>query len=268
MFDSGLGGLSVVRQAQESLPQESILYVADQAHVPYGGRDLEQIRAFATGISRALVEKGCKAIVMACNISTATALSEVQRTFPHLPILGVIGPGACIAAQQSRNGRIGVLATVGTVKSGAYTAALHRLDRTLQAVEVSCPAFVPLVEEGKESSPAAEEAAREYLAPIIRMGADTVILGCTHYPFLLDTLRSITNDVLFIDPAQETLRQLKFALAEANSASSNLTPSYTLTTTGDLVVYPEKLKRFLPNPPADTKIAAAHWRDGELEFEE
>ncbi len=266
MFDSGLGGLSVVRQAQESLPQESILYVADQAHVPYGGRDLEQIRAFATGISRALVKKGCKAIVMACNISTAAALSEVQRTFPHLPILGVIAPGACIAAQQSRNGRIGVLATVGTVKSGAYAAALHRLDRTLQVIEVSCPAFVPLVEEGKESSPAAEEAAREYLEPLIRMGADTIILGCTHYPFLLDTLRSIAGDVLFIDPAQETLRQLKLALAEANS-SSNASPVYTLTTTGDLVVYSEKLKRFLPNPPADTKIAAAYWRVGELEFE-
>ena len=172
-----------------------------------------------------------------------------------------------MAVQQSRNGRIGVLATVGTVKSGAYTAALHRLDCKLQVLEVSCPAFVPLVEEGLESSPAAEEAAREYLAPLIEMGADTILLGCTHYPFLLKSLQLATNDVMFIDPAQETLRQLKFALSEANSASSNQSPSYILTTTGDPILYPQQLKRFLPNPPADMKIAAARWRDGKLEFE-
>src|SRR5579871_5896704 len=215
VFDSGLGGLTVARCLREALPDESILYVADQAHVPYGGRDLSEVCGFACGISEALVGRGCKAIVMACNISSATALTAVREAHRAIPILGVIAPGARIAAQKTCNGRIGVLATLGTVKSGAYTRSLHALDPDLTVCEVGCPDFVPLVEDGKTESPEAFAAANRYLDTLRESKVDTVILGCTHYPFLLSTLRQAGPEFQYIDPAWQTVADLKGQLIEA-----------------------------------------------------
>ncbi len=274
LFDSGLGGLTVVRQALALLPNESILYLADQAHVPYGGRDLSQIREFATAISRALIEAGCKSVVMACNISTAAALPSVQAAFPEIPILGVISPGAQAAAQLTQNGKIGVLATVGTVRSGAYSASLHSIQPGLKVFEVACPAFVPLVEAGLETTQEAVTAAQEYLAPLIEAGVDTILLGCTHYPFLLSALQKIAPGLLYIDPAEQTLAQLQ-SLLTARGLLQRPTPntrrptlnSHLLTTTGDIELYRKQLKLFLPNSSPNTTVAGAYWRDGKVSFD-
>jgi len=265
VFDSGVGGLSVVRRLCARLPHERILYVADQAHVPYGGRELGQVCGFACGISEALLAAGCKAIVMACNISSATALPVVQSEVPHLPVLGVILPGAQAAARQTRSGRIGVLATAGTVRSGAYTRALHGINPAVQVMEVACPAFVPLVEAGQEASPAAVAAAQEYLAPLRASEVDTVILGCTHYPFLLPVLSTLAPDWLFVDPAEQTVQELADRLAAGRLlAPARSTPRHRLTTTGEPAEFAALTRRFLPDATHIADIAPVHWENGEL----
>ncbi len=249
VFDSGVGGLTVARRVLDLLPNERIVYVADQAHVPYGGRDLDEVRGFACGISSALFRCGCKAVVMACNVSSAIALESVRALHPESAVLGVIAPGACRASRATKNGRIGVLATAGTVQSGAYTRALHRLNPNLTAVEVACPDFVPLVENGEEASDAANRAAEQYLAPIRKIDADTVILGCTHYPFLLDALRSVWSTPAYVDPAEQTSQELAEQLASASLLAPRIAsaPSrHLLTTTGDPEAFRRHLARFLP----------------------
>ena len=184
VFDSGVGGLTVVRRIWEILPDEPVLFIADQAHVPYGGRPLEEVAGFACGICSALInDAGARAVVMACNISTATALETVQSMNPNFSVLGVIAPGANAALKCSTTSSIGVLATQGTVSTGAYTRTIKSLCKLAQVTEVPCPEFVPLIESERTNSPEAFDAARRYLAPIISAGADVVILGCTHYPF-------------------------------------------------------------------------------------
>jgi glutamate racemase len=266
VFDSGLGGLTVVRRIQELLPHERIVYVADQAHVPYGGRDLNEIRGFACGISAALLEYGCKAIVMACNISSATGLTTVQTAHPEVPAIGVILPGAEAAAAATQNRKVGVLATEGTVKSNAYTRALQAASPRLTVLEVACPAFVPLVEAGKEASPEAYRAAQEYLRPLTALGVDTVILGCTHYPFLLPMLRDLQPQFHYIDPAEQTTRSLSDLLARHNLLTSvppnPISVSHLLTTTGNHDAFTAQLCRFLPVGAAC--IRQAQWRDGAL----
>ena len=265
VFDSGVGGLTVARCVLELLPNERIVYVADQAHVPYGGRELGEIRQFACGISAALFKHGCKAVVMACNISSAVALEAVRAVCPENIVLGVIAPGACRASHATKNGRIGVLATAGTVHSGAYSRALHALNPGASVVEVACPEFVPLVEAGEEASVAADRAAETYLAPIRRNDADTVILGCTHYPFLLPALRQAWPTPTYIDPAVQTSRELAEQLASASllalptdkSASRHL-----LATTGDPAAFRRHLLRFLPESVCSAEVRSAGWHDG------
>ena len=270
VFDSGLGGLTVVQRLQQVLPNERIIYVADQAHVPYGGRDLSEVKGFACGISQGLLEYGCKALVMACNISSATALEDIRLTHPGVPVLGVIAPGSQAAALKTRNGRIGVLATEGTVRSGAYTRNLTALDNSLQVIEVPCPAFVPLVEAESLDEAAALEAARQYLLPIRAWEADTVILGCTHYPFLLPQLRLAACDALFadrfIDPAEQAACELAKALGNAGllAASPSIEPDL-LTTTGNVATFATHCARVLSSSTGSSlRFAAVRWQEGRL----
>ena len=264
VFDSGLGGLTVVREILTRLPHERIVYVADQTHVPYGGRDLEEVRGFATGISETLLALGCKAIVMACNISSAVALADVQAAHPEAPILGVILPGAAAALEITENNVIGVLATEGTVRSGAYTRALHASRLNVQVLEVACPQFVPLVESGQERSPIARSAACDYLAPLLDAGADTVILGCTHYPFLLPVLKDAAPEVTFVDPAAQTVATLESRLNSGLRYVSENFAAPLLTTTGDVRAFTSQLRRFLPDQSARAEIRAAVWKNGIL----
>ncbi len=265
VFDSGLGGLTVVRCLWEVLPAEHIVYVADQAHVPYGGRELAEVCGFACAISEALLARGCKALVMACNISSATALPCVRAEHTDLPVLGVILPGARAAVAQTRSGRIGVLATEGTVRSGAYTRALHALDSALNVLEVPCPAFVPLIEAGELDTPAAFAAARTCLEPLRAADVDTVILGCTHYPFLLPVLRDIAPTLDFVDPAEQTARELAAQLAPAPpSPLRGPAPRHLLATTGDLATFTAQMRRFLPDTAPTIKIVGARWHQDRL----
>ncbi len=270
MFDSGLGGLTVLRRLREILPHESVLFVADQAHVPYGGRDLAEIRRFACSISTSLLEAGSKAVVMACNISSATGLEEVQRSNPNTPALGVILPGANAALKLSPTGRIGVLATEGTLRSGAYTRALTALAAQVRITEIACPKFVPLVEASREGSAEAYAASQEYLAPLTAAGVDTIILGCTHYPFLLPTLQSIAPNITFVDPASATIWALSASLAISGLSAppSSASPTLRLITTGDVTAFSEQLLRFLPDMPDNVFIGGAFWSDGSLHFVE
>ena len=197
--DSGVGGLTVARRIREQIPHADLLYFADTTHVPYGEKSVAQIRHYALSISDFLIRQGAETIVFACNTTSALALDVARARFA-VPIFGVIQPGARGAAQVTR-GKIGVLATAATVSSGVYSREIHALVPTVETLEIACPAFVPLVENQQTDSPQAVEACRNYLQPLLDFGADTVVLGCTHYPLLLARLQEFAPDVRFIDPA-------------------------------------------------------------------
>lgn len=207
------------------LPSESLLYFADTAHVPYGGRPLDEVRGFALSITDYLIRSGAKMVVMACNISSAVALDEARKLYPKTPILGVIVPGVQAAVKQGGR-RLGVLATQGTVSSGAYTRAAANLAPNAVVTEVPCPRFVPLIEAGKTETVEALNAARAYLEPLSRASCDTIILGCTHYPFLINALSHEARDLFsadclprFVDPAQETVREAAAVLADRSAVA-------------------------------------------------
>lgn len=208
VFDSGLGGLTVVREIAAALPGERILYLGDTARVPYGTRSAATVVRYAQACARALVERGVKALVVACNTVSAVAI-EVLRADLDLPVLGVIEPGARAALAASRRGRVGVIGTEATVRSGAYPKALAA--GGAKARSRACPLFVPLVEEGWWDGPVVESVARRYTAPL--KGVDTLILGCTHYPFLKPVLAKVMGKgVALIDSAEETARETQLAL--------------------------------------------------------
>ena len=261
LFDSGVGGLTVLAALSRRLPAERALYIADQAHVPYGGRPLHEIRGFAGSLSDHLFEQGAKAVVMACNISSATAQPAVAAAYGEGRVFGMIGPGAKAALEVTRRGVIGVLATQGTVNSGAYGQTLAALAPEARSVEVPCPRFVPLVEAGDTDGDDALAAARAYLAPILEAGADTVILGCTHYPFLLATLeRAAEGRVRFVDPAEAVAETVARALeAGGLLAPPPPAPDHALFTTASPPQLAAQLGRFAPGLRA--QVAGLVWRD-------
>jgi len=199
IFDSGVGGLTVLRELYRQLPKESILYFGDTARLPYGTRGAAEIVQFVREIMAWLVKQDLKMVIMACNTSSALAMEMVQAEF-DIPVLGVILPGAQAAVQQGK--RIGVIATPATAASNAYRNAILEMDNSCLVWQVSCPAFVPLIEQNRIYDPYTYEVAREYLAPLIQQRIDTLIYGCTHYPLLAPVLRSLLPvGVQLIDPA-------------------------------------------------------------------
>ena len=199
IFDSGVGGLTVLRELYRQLPNESILYFGDTARLPYGNRSQAEILQFVRQILLWMQEQGVKMVIMACNTSSALALEMVRSEF-NFPILGVILPGARAAVSTGK--RIGVIATPATAASNAYRRAIQEIDPTAQVWQVGCPAFVPLIEQNRINDPYTYEVAREYLAPLLQQQIDTLIYGCTHYPHLAPVLRSILpRSVRTVDPA-------------------------------------------------------------------
>lgn len=199
IFDSGVGGLTVLRELYRQLPNESILYFGDTARLPYGTRSAAEIVQFVREIMAWLVEQDVKMVIMACNTSSALAMEMVLAEF-DIPVLGVILPGAQAAVHQGK--RIGVIATPATAASNAYRNAISEMDDSCLVWQVSCPAFVPLIEQNRIYDPYTYEVAREYLAPLIQQRIDTLIYGCTHYPLLAPVLRSLLPvGVQLIDPA-------------------------------------------------------------------
>lgn len=234
VFDSGLGGLSVAARIMQRLPNERIVYFADTAHVPYGERPLDEIRGFALGIVGFLIGKGAKAVVMACNMSSAVALDAARAAYPGIPILGVIEPGARAAVSIANGAPIGVLATTGTTKSEAYVRAVARLDGSIRVIGQACPKFVPLVESGLADSEEAEAAARTYVKPLLAKGCKTIVLGCTHYPFLRGPIQSAAGaDAIIVDPAEETVSALENILLERGIVSERLDSAHEFYASGD-----------------------------------
>ena len=209
VFDSGVGGLTVAREIMRQMPQERIVYFGDTARVPYGSKSRETILRYSRQIIRFLMTRQVKAIVIACNTASAYALDTVEQEF-DLPVIGVINAGARTAVRATRNGRIGVIGTEGTIGSGIYTEVMQRMRPDIQVIGKSCPLFVPLVEEGLLHDSVTDEIASRYLAELKRHFIDTLVLGCTHYPLLRSTLgRLMGNDVVLVNPAYETAIELK-----------------------------------------------------------
>jgi len=225
IFDSGIGGLTVARAIYERLPREDTIYFGDTARVPYGPKSPETVRRYSLEILNWLVGQGVKAVVIACNTSTAHALDTLRAASP-VPVVGVIEPGARAAVKASRGGPIGVIGTVGTIASDAYKRAIHALAPTAQVEQHACPLFVPLVEEGWFDHTATELIAAEYLAPLKQAGVDTLVLGCTHYPLLKPLLqRTMGAKVTLIDSAQETAAELARVLAVKGIGAADGKPS-------------------------------------------
>jgi glutamate racemase len=202
VFDSGIGGLTVVKALRRALPHEHIIYLGDTARVPYGSKSAATVIRYAQQTAAFLLGKGVKYLVVACNTASAHAI-EVLREEAPVPVMGVIAPGAQVAVQRTTEGRVGVIGTLGTVESGAYHQAIHALDPALSVFGQACPLFVPLVEEGWLSEEVTAMVARRYMTEL-RVSAgdlDTIVLGCTHYPLLKDLLASVTEKI-FAHPVE------------------------------------------------------------------
>jgi glutamate racemase len=214
IFDSGIGGLTVARAIYERLPQESTIYFGDTARVPYGPKSPETVTRYSLEILQWLLAQGVKAVVVACNTSTAHALRTLQETTP-VPVLGVIKPGARAAIAAGGGGPIGVIGTAGTIASGAYQRAINALAPGLAVIQRACPLFVPLVEEGWFEHPAAELVAADYLGELRRACVRSLVLGCTHYPLLKPLLQRVMGpEVRLIDSGQATAVALATILDE------------------------------------------------------
>ncbi len=210
IFDSGVGGLTVVRAITDALPNESIVYFGDTARYPYGPRPLAEVREFAVEIALHLMERDVKLIVIACNTATAAALAEVAETVP-VPVIGVIEPAVRTAIKTTRNGKVGLIGTEGTVQSGAYQRAMEGLrgDRPVEMISQACPRFVEFVERGDTTSPQLLAAAEGYLTLLRVASIDTLILGCTHYPLLRAAIRHVMGeDVVLVSSADETATEV------------------------------------------------------------
>jgi glutamate racemase len=226
VFDSGVGGLTVVRRIIERLPDESVIYLGDTARVPYGAKSPATVIRYARACAQMLLQRGIKLLVVGCNTASACALEVLREELP-IPVLGVIQPGARFAVDTTRNGRIGVIGTLGTVASRAYPLVIHSLAPTVQVFSKACPLFVPLAEEGWTEGPVVREVARAYLGELAGHNIDTLVLGCTHYPLLASVIAEVVGDgVTLVDSAEaaagvvaETLETMHLAHPEPGAGS-------------------------------------------------
>lgn len=221
IFDSGVGGLTVMREVMEQLPYENIIYLGDTARIPYGSKSDQTIKKYANQCSSFLKSKDVKTIVIACNTASSIALEHIKKNF-DIPVIGVIDPGARTAASVTETGRIGVIGTIATINSNAYQAKIMEYMHDAEVIGIPCPLFVPIVEEGWEYSNVAELTAEKYLDELIEHDVDTLVLGCTHYPILRNTIRKVVGpNVRLVNPAYETARDLKKLLTDGEMLNEN-----------------------------------------------
>jgi glutamate racemase len=229
IFDSGIGGLTVLKEILSVLPGEGTIYLGDTARVPYGIRSAETVTRYSFENTKFLVSKGIKMLVVACNTVSSVSLDAIKDSLP-LPVIGVIEPGAKAAVAATRNGRIGVIGTDATIRSSAYAKAIRALDESIEVTGLACPLFVPLVEEGWTEGVITELTAERYLKYLSGKGIDTLVLGCTHYPLLKDVLSKVMGGgVTLIDSAIETAREVNRTLAALsllNTAAGELRSFY------------------------------------------
>lgn len=234
IFDSGVGGLSVWRQVVHHLPAESVLYLADQAHVPYGNRSAAEIQHFCLAVAEQLVAQGCKAMVVACNTASAVALQPLRRRHPDLPILG-LEPAVKPAVALTRSGVVGVMATPATFQGQLYRATVGRHASAVRVVEQVCIGLADLVEQGALDGPDCDALLRRFLEPMLSAGADTIVLGCTHYPFVIEAIRRLVGPSLTVlDPAPAVARHLASVLQQRQLCRSpGAAPQHRFCTTAD-----------------------------------
>jgi len=265
VFDSGFGGLTVARAVIDLLPAQDLVYFGDTGRYPYGPRDLDEVRGFAHQISRMLLdEHGVGAIVVACNTASAAALDELQADVP-VPVIGVIEPGARALVTATRNGRIGVIGTVGTIGSGAYQRAVAKACADAGRDDVvltcaACPGFVEFVERGETESEQVHVLAERLLAPVVDAGVDTLLLGCTHYPYLARTIGDVMGrDVVLVSSADETAFEVR-SLLLGDRPGPTTSGSHRWISSGDVNHFAELGRRLL-----GPELAGAEpwsWSDG------
>jgi glutamate racemase len=216
VFDSGIGGLTVVSALRALLPNESIFYLGDTARVPYGGKSAATVQRYSLEIAAMLLAENAKTVVVACNTASALALPKLEETLP-VTVTGVILPGARAAIAKTRTGHVGVIGTRATINSGAYERALHTLNSKVRVTARACPLLVPLIEEGWIESPITDEIIMQYLAPLLTDGIDTLVLGCTHYPLLRNAIaRLLGEKIALVDSAQNCALAVRDLLLREN----------------------------------------------------
>ncbi len=228
VFDSGVGGLTVVDEIMKQLPNEQIIYFGDTARVPYGNKSKKTIIRYSNQIVNFLLSKNIKAIVIACNTASAFALESIVSEV-SIPVVGVIKPGARIAASVTKNSNVGIIGTKGTISSGIYQRFLNEIAAEVKVYGKACPLFVPLVEEGWINDPITFDVAKRYLSEFLDYNIDTLVLACTHYPLLRDTIASVVGDkVNLVNPAYETAKTLKQVLKANNIESKVISEKHEL----------------------------------------
>jgi len=257
LFDSGVGGLTVLRELRRQLPEESTIYLGDEARMPYGPREAGEVLQFTREAMRWFAGRDCKLVVIACNTATSVAL-ETVRDESSVPVIGVVRPGASAALTATARRAIGVLATSLTVRSGAYLRALRDLDPLVDVAQQACPKLVPLVEAGKAGTPDAEAAVREYVEPLLTEGGvvrpvvDTLLLGCTHYPLLREQIEKVAGrDVRVVDSATTTALAVREVLASHRLARRGGAPWHEIFATGSVDRFREIARAIFHEDPPD-----------------
>jgi len=259
VFDSGVGGLSVLREIHYQLPGVPVVYLADQAHVPYGPRPLEEVRQFSAGITRFLLSQGCLLIVVACNAASAAALSYLRETFPETPFVGM-EPAVKPAAETTHTGVVGVLATPATFQGALYASVIERFAHGVMVLQDTCPGLVGQIEAGKLDDPKTGQILRDALEPMLAQGIDTVVLGCTHYPFVIPQIQRIVGaSVRVIDPAPAIARQTGKLLKEHRWLPDNeVKAETTYFTTGNAERLQDAIRHLLNQ---DEAVHSLSWLD-------
>lgn len=262
VFDSGVGGLSVLKAIRAQMPHESVIYFGDQGHVPYGPRPLEEVQAFSEEITRFLLAQGAKLIVVACNAASAAALKYLRQTFPEIPFVGM-EPAVKPAVEHTKSGVVGVLATPATFQGALYASVVERFAQGVTVLQDTCPGLVSQIEKGDLTGSETCQILEKALHPMLARGIDTVVLGCTHYPFVIPLIEQIVGpDVRVIDPAPAVARQVG-RLLEAGEIQAEAGPKAEVTyyTSGSA----ESLATLLPPWLGESgKVIALRWENGKL----
>lgn len=266
IFDSGVGGLSVLKAIHQELPQEAIVYLADQAHVPYGPRPLDEVRRFSGAITEYLLGREVKLIVVACNAASAAALVDLRRRYPVVPFVGM-EPAVKPAAETTQTGRVGVLATPATFQGALYASVIERFATGVRIYQDTCPGLVAQIEAGALNQNTTRQILERALDPMLAAGIDTVVLGCTHYPFVIPLIQEICGPgVRVIDPAPAVARQVRRVLA----ANRCLAPDHSEPGTRENALYltsgdTDALQSLLPQLVGEVgKVIPVHWRNGQI----
>ncbi|MEX2160524.1 MAG: glutamate racemase [Anaerolineales bacterium] len=262
-FDSGVGGLSVLRTIRAELPGEDLIYFADQAHVPYGPRGLAEVRRLAEGIVRWLMAQGVKLILIPCNTASAAALHSLRTQFPGFPFVGM-EPAVKPAAEHTENGKVGVLATPTTFEGELYASVVERFGQGVNIQQATCPGLVAEIEDGRGNGSEARRILAAALEPMLAQGVDTIVLGCTHYPFAFETIRSIVGEtVRLIDPTPAIARRVASLLDIGGLRNPRTTGGRTrYITSGDAAQMQARIQELLGD---ETTVETLPWKNGELE---